>query len=199
MAPSKKNKKSVVINYQAVADHASIKLREAEKGLPLRDAITAADKLRATPLLRIVPEAMTLAIDLAERHKERFSDFDVALVRDAAAYEVAMRPLAQQFRGMADRIEESIIASKAPAAEQTLALYGAAKSLTRFKKGESMLPQIRALKLLVRTRTKSRKGANANGATNANAKANVVVDTSANPSTPSPPNGAHAPTSLTPA
>jgi hypothetical protein len=197
-------KKSTVPHYQSIADHAEAKLREAEKLLVLRTALTASDKKRAGPLLRIAPDAMTLAIDLAERHPDRFADFDVALVRDAAAYEVAMRPLAQQLRSIADRIEEAIVASKAPAAEQTLALYGAAKSLARFKKGESMLPQLRALKALVRTRSKTRKSAAPNepGTANANAhNAPAVAAPAANASTttPSPTNGAHAPTSATPA
>lgn len=138
---------------------ASTQLRTIEKGLHLKSGLTAEDKKRALPLLRVDPDAMSVAVDVAERHPDRFVDFDVAMVRGAAAYEQAMAPLAQQCRDLADRIDESIIATKLPAAQQTLALYAAAKSLVRFRKGESMIPQVRAMKFLIRTRIKHRKPA----------------------------------------
>ena len=142
---------------ETAAHDAEAMLRTAEQGVIVANGLSKAAKKRAIAFLRIPVEAIKIAIDVAERHQGRFPDFDVGSARAAVAYQQAMAPLVQQCRDMASRIEENIFATQADAAEQTLALYGSMKSLSRLNgKGESLLPQVRQLSVLVRTRGKRR-------------------------------------------
>ena len=142
---------------ETAAHAAEALLRTAEEGVVVANGLSKRAKKRAIAFLRIPAEAIMIAIDVAERHVGRFPDFEVDTAKSAIAYQQAMAPLVQQCRDMASRIEENIFATQADAAEQTLALYGSMKSLSRLNgKGESLLPQIRQLSLLVRTRGKRR-------------------------------------------
>jgi hypothetical protein len=142
---------------ETAARAAEALLRTAEEGVVVAHGMSKKAKKRAIAFLRIPAEAIRIAIDVAERHVGRFPDFEVDAAKSAIAYQQAMAPLVQQCRDMASRIEENIFATQADAAEQTLALYGSMKSLSRLNnKGESLLPQIRELSLLVRTRGKRR-------------------------------------------
>jgi hypothetical protein len=156
-----KSKKSQATNPQLLAAKARAQLNAIESSLSLSAAFTAEEKQQVIPLLRIPPEAMHIAADLVTRLPDVFGTMDTTAMTDAAAYELAMIPLALQAAQLAASIRESIVAAKAPAAAQALDIYAIAKPLTRLKQGASILPQLAQMKNLVKTTKKARasKGA----------------------------------------
>ena len=144
----------------ATAQSASKTLHRVRQTLLIaEDGLSKVAKKRAVAYLRIPSEAIALGINVVEAQPGRFPDFDVAGAKQALAHEAAMAPVAQQCRDMAARIDEDIVAAKAKAAQQTLALYGSMKAVSRLNQGETMLSQIRQMSVLVRTHGKHRAAA----------------------------------------
>jgi hypothetical protein len=138
-------------------------LRDAEGEVQLDTSQLALHDKKASLAFRRVPdEAITIAIDVATRYPDRFPHFDVAGARYAVAYHQTVAPVIQACRAFVMRIEESVFKRKVKAGQETLAVYASMKSLARFSEGESMLPEIQRMKLLVRPYAPSRKGAKAN-------------------------------------
>jgi len=176
--PLSKNKKSKQSTTTAtLAAKARAQLDAIEAGLPLQAAFTPEEKKRATPFLRIPPEAINIAATLVARQPKVFGSIDATAMTDAAAYELAMTPVEQQAAQLAASIHESIIAAKAPAAAQALAVYAIAKPLAYLKQGATTLPQLAEMKSLVRT-TKARKKPKGDAAaTTAKATTTATSDT----------------------
>ena len=163
---SKSTFKSTSKSTQPLVPEAAVRqmetlLRQAEERLVVGDPIAARQRPQALVLRHVPAAAIQLAIDLAQRHPDSFGDFDVIKARQVLAYEAAMAPIVQECRAFAARLDDSVMRAWYEIALQTLALYGSAKSLKRLPGGQAMLPQLRELSLLVRTRVRSRKGAKA--------------------------------------
>src|SRR5579883_2031621 len=114
------------------AARATALLAEVRKvAVVCKDGMSKERQSRAFGFLRVPPEAIAIALELAEGDPGSFPHFDVQLARLALIYGKEMGAVAQLCRAVAARIEEDMTQLHAGAAEETLAVNASAKPWSR--------------------------------------------------------------------
>lgn len=103
---------------------------------------------------RVPAEAIRLALELAQANPGRFPDFDAARAAEVLAFDAAIMTLVRGCRAVADRFEEASRVAWYEVGLETLALYGAARSLDRLPTGMRMRENLKELQSLLATRTR---------------------------------------------
>ena len=103
---------------------------------------------------RVPADAIRLALELAEANPGRFPDFDAARAAEVLAFDASIMALVRGCRAVADRFEEASRVAWYETGLQTLALYGAARSLDRLPTGMRMRENLKELQALLATRAR---------------------------------------------
>jgi hypothetical protein len=134
-----------------LAAQASAALRALSAALPLDDALPPRDANASKVSNRVSLEVLEIVASILEAAPDQYPHFDAKGARASIAYEQAMRPVADDLRALAARIDRSILKRRSKNASEALALYGTLKSVARLPAKEAARDQVKQLKELLTT------------------------------------------------
>ncbi len=177
-------------------------ITEAQNALPLETDLTGKTRASALRLQLLPASAIAESARILEAEGHRFPSFDATLARDAADFEAAMTEVVSGATALIGKAKVAILQHRAPAAEQTLALYAVLKGASRTD--ASLVEPTKRLEPLVNTRKnphqtkKQQEEAKAKAAQAAAAGAVSSSSPSPAPATPAVEPPSPAPASPTP-
>lgn len=137
-------------------------LRQAKQVAVTDAPLTDKEKRALVPFLKASPALLQLADDAVTQNPDLFGgSIDVSVIPSALAYAKEQRPLANNARALADRIDEQVFTRLAAAGEACFAVYQAMKGLSRTKKGAALRPFVKQMAALLKTGPKKPKEAKA--------------------------------------
>jgi hypothetical protein len=141
------------IRLTAAEAIAQLDALEAKLGLDI--VISPNDKHQNRALNRVSDTALGLAADIVGAAPARFPDFSA--IAPGASYVQEMAPLAARLGELAGHVQKSIQNQRAPASQQTLALYSVVKGLGRIVDNETMREKVTKLKAEIAIKPKAPK------------------------------------------
>jgi hypothetical protein len=151
----------------AVVEKGIQALDDLEASLNLNIVVRPNDKAQMRALARVSNAALGLASGIVTAAPTRFPDF--AGLPSQANYVETMTPFATRLGEFTSHVRNSILNEQAPAATQTLVLYGVVKGLGRMVDNQTMRDKVELLKAEVAPKradappkqTKAKRSANA--------------------------------------
>jgi hypothetical protein len=101
-------------------------------------------------------EAVAIVAGILAATPEQFPQFDPVEAQDAIDYEKAIAPVAQAALVLAKRLAKSVLKRRTRSAQNTLAVYLVMKGMSRLDANETTRTQVRQLKALFSTTTRSK-------------------------------------------
>ena len=147
---SKKSSVSSSSTIPSLVTHAAIQraqeqLSAIEKELAVGDFLPDPMRGQAQAMRRISAEALRQAVIVVEGHQGRLGVLDLPKARQALDYEAVIAPLVERLRGVAARLDGALTAVWHEPGLQTLAVYGAAKSLDRLPEAQGVRAAFKTL------------------------------------------------------
>jgi hypothetical protein len=135
------------VSISELASKAIKQLDALEASLNLNIVVRPNDKNQIRALNRVSDSALGLATSIVNESPASFPAFTG--LAGAADYVRAMTPLAARAQTLATHVQNSVQNQRAPAALQTLAIYGVAKNVGRIVESQTMRENVAALKVEV--------------------------------------------------